>query len=269
MELALDDFMVNLITKTQTTHYLGVFSPSKTFRNDLYPEYKANRKKQPPPAHIEYWKPRIIKLCVEKYQFFIADNIEADDVLSIMREAEGFDEIIFCSPDKDIRQIPGKHYNYGVKEDHPKVWEEIDIHEAAYRFWLQMLIGDSTDNVKGCKGIGEEKAPKIVRREMTIEEMKEAVRTAYLENKKYKDKEEAEEQMRLQSRLLRLIPPLPLDGVVEQVYGKHVIEVAYNDAELNIDTDESSDNGDRVLQDNQRPHQDDILRSAAGLPEQV
>lgn len=254
MELQVDQFMTDIIVKTKATHYLGVFSTSHTFRNDLYPEYKANRKKTEAPEWITFWKPKIIDLCIKKYGFIIADNIEADDVLSLLRDIDG--EVIFCSPDKDLRQIPGKHYNYAKDK-----WEVISETEGAYRFWTSMLVGDTVDNIPGCKGIGEKKAPVILAGCADPIDMKSAVYNAYRANKKYKDLGEAMSQYSLMYSLLVLLHPT-LQLSKAEYYKSKIQEVAYEEAELNIETD-------AVLPDNQRSHEDDLLCSSLGDAEQV
>jgi 5'-3' exonuclease len=255
MELQLDQFMVDLITETQATHYVGAFTPPRTFRDEIYPQYKANRRKgDGPPQHIKFWKPIIKKLCTEKYGFFQPDNLEADDILSILRKVEGFDEVIFCSPDKDIRQIPGKHYDYSKKK-----WEQISADEAARRFWMQMLTGDSTDNIPGCKGIGPVGAEKLLSSFRLPDMLRKVVLANYVENRKYKSWEEGRQQFDLMHSLLTLQNPTQ-ELVAE--YSKYIQEVAYSDAELNIEQD-------GVFQDNQRSHTDDVLRPSADLPQQV
>lgn len=264
VELLLDQFMVDLITITGATHYLGVFTPSRTFRNDLYTPYKANRvgKAQ---EWVTFWKPIIKKLCVEKYQFFEAEHVEADDVLSIMRGyGEEGDELIFCSPDKDLRQIPGRHYDYSKRS-----WLLVTPDEADERFWAQMLVGDSTDNIPGCKGIGPKNAEKILQYSKTPGQRAAAVFNAYAQNKAYWDTELKTiatyiQEYNLMFGLLRLKEPTP--EKVEH-YSKHVIAVEYKDiAELNIEADGQNDG---LFPDDQRPHEGDVLRLTSDLSEQV
>jgi 5'-3' exonuclease len=67
-------------------------------------------------------------------------------------------ERIVCSPDKDLRQIPGKLYDY-----HKGIMEEISEQEAVHNLRMQMLCGDVTDNVKGIPGMGDVKATKYLK----------------------------------------------------------------------------------------------------------
>ena len=79
-------------------------------------------------------------------------------------------DYIICSPDKDLNQIPGLHYDYRSKTD-PGTQENsgtimITDPDAHWNFWTQMLTGDETDNVAGVPGLG----PVIVRK--IIDELK-------------------------------------------------------------------------------------------------
>jgi hypothetical protein len=60
------------------------------------------------------------------------------------------EDTIICSIDKDLRTIPGKHYNLDSG-----VVDEVTRHDAWHNFWSQVLTGDSTDNIEGLKGCGK------------------------------------------------------------------------------------------------------------------
>ena len=145
MQKLVEEFMVNLVQGTESTHYLGAFSPKLTFRNRIatIKPYKGQRPESPP--WLQYWKPKIIEQCINEYGFFVADDIEADDVLSLMRNgSEPGDEVILCSPDKDLQQIPGRHFNYSKV-----TWNTVTPAEADYNLWRQIIVGDTSDNITG------------------------------------------------------------------------------------------------------------------------
>jgi 5'-3' exonuclease len=101
---------------------------------------------------------------------------EADDMLGV-RQCElscDSDESIICTIDKDLNMIPGSHYNF-VKKERYVVTPEDGIRF----FYYQMLIGDTTDNIKGVVGIGKQKATKLLDRCSTEGEYFDAVRDAY------------------------------------------------------------------------------------------
>ena len=119
------------------------------FRYAIYPEYKANRT-QPPPRYL----PDVLEHLTSEWQANIAVGQEADDALGIEQVKASLEkESIICSIDKDLLQIPGRHYNF-VKE----VFQEVSYEEGIRHFYRQLLIGDRADNVFGVRGIGPVKA---------------------------------------------------------------------------------------------------------------
>jgi 5'-3' exonuclease len=80
---------------------------------------------------------------------------EADDSLGIAQS--WMTDTIICSIDKDLLQIPGKHYNFVKKE-----FLDVSRIEGLQHFFKQILIGDTADNIGGCKGIGPVKAERLL-----------------------------------------------------------------------------------------------------------
>lgn len=118
-------------------------------------KYKANRDdKRRPLLHDD-----IIKYLIDYQAATVINGAEADDELadrSIELEAEGHEPVI-ASDDKDLLQIPGKHFNIrtGAKS--------LVTPETAHRNkYIQMLVGDSTDNIPGIYGMGIVKAAKVL-----------------------------------------------------------------------------------------------------------
>lgn len=119
------------------------------FRYTINTEYKANRIGKPKPEHLTACR----NFLIEEYKAVVVDGAEADDALGI-NQAE--DTIIY-SIDKDLLMIPGHHFNF-VNNTYTEV-SELDGVRAFYR---QMLIGDTSDNIFGIKGIGKVKAGRII-----------------------------------------------------------------------------------------------------------
>lgn len=140
--------MMNELGVTQSRIFLSPTGNS-SFRYDLYPEYKANRKNMEKP----YWYDDIRDYLVRKMGAEVCDGIEADDALGIYQT----DKTVICSIDKDLKMIPGWHYNFVTKEK--TLVSDID---GWYHFHQQLLTGDMTDNVKGLYGIGPAKAAAIL-----------------------------------------------------------------------------------------------------------
>lgn len=151
----IDSFVNDILNKTDSTHYIGFLGAregSNTFRHKLAvtKPYKGQRAKT---SHwVKYWKPIIIEHLVSVWRFNELYDVEADDGCSICArhfKDTGYDYIV-CSPDKDLKQIPGNHYDYKKVE-----FDTVDDYNALLNLYQQLLKGDSTDNIIGCKGVGE------------------------------------------------------------------------------------------------------------------
>ena len=127
------------------------------FRKDYFPFYKQNRQELDEDMReaLNYGH---TYMC-DKWEAVRADGMEADDLVAIWayeaREAE--DQYVIVGIDKDLKQIPGNHYNFKKREH-----EFIDDDTANLNLMLQCLTGDSTDNIPGIKGIGPKKASNIL-----------------------------------------------------------------------------------------------------------
>lgn len=126
------------------------------FRHDIWPSYKGNRK-GPKPLYMAETKDWLH----EEYKAKSKPLLEADDVLGLLGTHPSLikGEKIIVSTDKDLNQIPGKHFNprkadLGITEVSPD--------EADYFFYYQTLTGDSTDGYPGCPGVGPKKAQRLL-----------------------------------------------------------------------------------------------------------
>ena len=146
-----DDMMNNMLLKLQCEHYVGFLTGSGNFRKALLPSYKANRLDKP--------KPKWLQSCRNKLQHewncSVTHGIEADDALGIAASHELGS--VICSIDKDLLQIPGDHYNF-VKDE----YQYVGGRAADLNYWCQLLVGDTSDNVVGVRGIGPVKAAKAL-----------------------------------------------------------------------------------------------------------
>ena len=150
-----DSFVNDILNKTNSSHYIGFLGARKgsdTFRHKLAvtKPYKGQRAKT---MHwVKYWKPIIVEHLVSVWKFNEVHDIEADDGCSICAHHFKDTEVdyIVCSPDKDLKQIPGNHYDYKKCE-----FNTVDEYNALLNLYQQLLKGDNVDNIIGCKGVGE------------------------------------------------------------------------------------------------------------------
>lgn len=116
--------------------------------------YKGNRDKSHRPQHEE----AVRKYIRSKWETVVTDGIEADDALGIAQSTTyGPSDSVIISLDKDLDMIPGLKYNF-VNEVHYDVTPEL----AWKTFCLQLLTGDTVDNIPGLKGVGIGKATKML-----------------------------------------------------------------------------------------------------------
>lgn len=156
-----EQLMQEIIHSVQAEKYRCFLSPSKNFRYIVYPEYKANRRDTVDPVHRKACKQYLL----DKWNAELFEGYEADDALAWTQtetsyDGNGFDQYpgsVICSIDKDLKQVPGLHYNF-VKGETDEVYET----HGLSTFYQQVLIGDKTDNLIGLQGIGPKKAAKYL-----------------------------------------------------------------------------------------------------------
>lgn len=171
--------IAEMIQKLEATEHVIYLTGQDNFRNQIAVTvpYKGNRTASKP-VHYQAIKDHLVSIgAVIEY------GLEADDSCA-MRQFD--DSTIICSIDKDLLQVPGKHYNYKTKE-----LTEVTEQQAIYNLYKQVLTGDMTDNIPGIKGIGPVKAEKILANCTTEAEMQTVCLEAYV--KEYADR--AKERM--------------------------------------------------------------------------
>lgn len=160
-----NEMIENTLAEVEATEYKLFLTSPDNFRKQIYPEYKANRTATKP-KHLQFLRDYL----VESWQGTVATGMEADDYLGIHQNESS----IICSIDKDLLQVPGKHYNIVKKE-----FYEIDEETGFRNFYTQLLTGDTSDNIKGIAGIGPVKAKKALAEATNEYEMFCIVRDMY------------------------------------------------------------------------------------------
>jgi 5'-3' exonuclease len=125
------------------------FSDSTNFRKSIDPNYKGHRNRKKPCGYK-----RVINRLKEEYNVVVMPTLEADDAIGIYATKESGH--IICSPDKDMRQIPGQLYDLsdGVIE--------ITKEEGDRWHLIQTMAGDQTDGYAGVPSIGVKRADAIL-----------------------------------------------------------------------------------------------------------
>ncbi len=190
----------DVLKREKPTHIAVAFDPKgKTFRHEAYELYKAQREATPEDIRLAV---PIIKNLIKAYNIPALEvpGYEADDVIGTMAklaEKEGF-EVFMLTPDKDYGQLVSDHiFMYRPKHtggfeimgpDEVKAKYELDSHDQVID--LLGLMGDASDNIPGCPGVGEKTAVKLLKEFGSIdtllsrtEELKGALKTKIEENK--------------------------------------------------------------------------------------
>ena len=127
------------------------FSDSNNFRKKISPDYKGHRNRKKPCGYK-----RVIRDLRINYEVIVMKTLEADDAMGIYATAHPGNMIV--SPDKDMRQIPGKQSNL---TDTTYITPE----EGARWHLIQTLAGDQTDGYSGVPGIGVKRAETLFDKE--------------------------------------------------------------------------------------------------------
>jgi len=162
------NMLLKLLDDTEADYLAVIFdSARKTFRNDIYPDYKANRGE--PPEELVPQFP-LIRDATRAFSVPAIEvpGFEADDIIATYAraaEAAG-DEVTIVSSDKDLMQLVSEK----VTLQDPITYERISFPEVEKKFGVapdkvidvQSLAGDSTDNVPGVPGIGIKTAAELI-----------------------------------------------------------------------------------------------------------
>lgn len=151
--VATDSFIKHLQVRTFSTKVIMCFSSEVNFRYNVLPTYKHNRAGIEKPLYYE----RLKKYILGHYDCKIKQGLEADDTMGILATLDPKNTCI-ATIDKDLLQIPGKHFNWD------KGWMcTCDPLDSDHYFYQQVLSGDPGDGYHGIPGIGAVKAEKLVK----------------------------------------------------------------------------------------------------------
>ena len=173
-------YLLELIAREQPTHLAVAFDPpGGTFRNQLYPAYKANRS-ETPQLVIDALEP-LTELCrALNIPVLMLPGYEADDVIGTVAKRYGTPgtDVYMVTPDKDYGQLiddhiiqvkPGKAGGDDEQIDKAAICEKYGIADPSQVIEMLTLCGDTADNVPGVKGVGEVGAGKLIAKYGTVE----------------------------------------------------------------------------------------------------
>lgn len=234
----------DVLKRENPTHIAVGFDPhGPTFRHEAYEQYKAHREETPEDIRLSV---PYIKNIIQAYNIPILEvpRYEADDVIGTvarLAEKEGFD-VFMMTPDKDYGQLVTDHI-FMYRPKFGGDYEVLGVNEVLSKYGLQSteqvidllgLMGDSSDNIPGCPGVGEKTAQKLLDEFGSIENLLN--NTAQLKGALKKKVEENAEQIRFSKFLATIKTDVPIGFdanlcVLEKPNEEQLIEI-YSELEF-------------------------------------
>lgn len=219
-------YILELIEREKPTHFAVAFDPpGGTFRNEMYPEYKATRS-ETPQLIIDALEP-LCDLCkAMKIPVLMIKGFEADDVIGSMAkraEKEGLTTYM-VTPDKDYGQLispsifqykPGKSGSDDEVIDVDKVCAKYGISRPEQVIEILTIVGDASDNVPGVKGVGEVGAGKLIAKYGTVADIYSHIDE--LTPKQREAFENSRDHIELSHTLVTIKTDIPLDVKTEDM----------------------------------------------------
>ncbi len=212
-----------LQNEVKAVHAAVIFDAArKTFRNEIYPEYKAHRPEAPEELRPQF---AIVREAARAFGFpsIESEGFEADDLIATYAKSarEKNWNVVIVSSDKDLMQL----IRDGVALQDPLKNKPIGEAEVFEKFGVppnqvidvQALAGDSSDNIPGAPGIGVKTAAQLINEYGTLENLLEKA-GEIKQNKRRETLQNFAEQIRISKKLVTLdenVPlPAPLDTLV-------------------------------------------------------
>lgn len=209
----------DLLKRLKPSHIAVAFDPAgPTFRHEAFEQYKAQR--QETPEDIRWAVPRIKQILqAMNVPILEVPGYEADDVIGTIAhkaEKEGF-EVYMATPDKDYGQLVTEHI-FMYRPRHTGGFEKLGPQEVCEKYGLQNqsqvidllgLMGDSSDNIPGCKGVGEKTAVQLLQQFGSIDNL--LANTGQLKGALQRKVQEQVEEIRFSRFLATIKTDVPID----------------------------------------------------------
>lgn len=167
------DAMVDAFVKhLGADHVIMTLTHKDNFRYTVLPTYKSNRKGARKPLILDVLKDHLR----DTYETVEVPGLEADDILGIFatHPKRVVGEKIIVTWDKDLRTVPGLHWNPDKDDGKPPV--RVSEKEADAAFYAQVLSGDAVDGYAGCPGMGKKRAEELVRNPVALIRTEEEIK---------------------------------------------------------------------------------------------
>ena len=209
------------------THFAVIFDAArKTFRNEIYSDYKANRSEAPDDLapQFEYIRKSVVAFNLPSVDL---PNYEADDLIATYVEqilAKGA-KVTIVSSDKDLMQL----YRKDVRIFDPMKNKFITSEDIVTKFGVgpekvidvQSLAGDSSDNVPGVPGIGVKTAAELINKYGTLEKLLDNAQEIK-QNKRRETLIENKDKAIISKKLVTLMKDAPVERKIEEFHLKEI-----------------------------------------------
>ena len=209
------------------SHFAVIFDAArKTFRNEIYSDYKANRSEAPDDLapQFEYIRKSVIAFNLPSVDL---PNYEADDLIATYVEqilAKGA-KVTIVSSDKDLMQL----YRKDVRLFDPMKNKFITPEDIVTKFGVspekvidvQSLAGDSSDNVPGVPGIGVKTAAELINKYGTLEKLLDNAQEIK-QNKRRETLIENKDKAIISKKLVTLMKDAPVERKIEEFHLKEI-----------------------------------------------
>ena len=235
----------DLLKRLKPSHIAVAFDPAgPTFRHEAFEQYKAQR--QETPEDIRWAVPRIKQILqAMNVPVLEVPGYEADDVIGTIAhkaEQEGF-EVYMATPDKDYGQLVTEHI-FMYRPRHTGGFEKLGPQEVCEKYGLQSqsqvidllgLMGDSSDNIPGCKGVGEKTAVQLLQQFGSIDNL--LANTDQLKGALQRKIQEQVEEIRFSRFLATIKTDVPIEfdaqALVYQERNWELLAPIYRELEFN------------------------------------
>ncbi len=253
-------YILELIQREKPTHIaVALDPPAKTFRHEMYPEYKGNRSATPEQVKAAL-EPIIEILKALNIPTLMITGYEADDVIGAMvkKYTSADTQTYMVTPDKDYAQLVGPNaFQYkpgkggaeaeilGTKE----ICEKYSIQEPSQVIDILAIWGDASDNVPGVKGIGEVGAKKLIAKYSSVENILSNINE--LTNKQAAAFKESHDNLILSKQLVSIKTDIALEWSLE-------------DCKLNVSLNSTFE---KLIHEYQMNSLLNLLQKTAGTPQ--
>ena len=209
------------------THFAVIFdSARKTFRNEIYSEYKANRAEAPDDLapQFDYIRKSVLAFNLPSVELV---NYEADDLIAtyVDKIIKGGAKVTIVSSDKDLMQLYKKNVRIYDPMKNKFITEE-DVHkkfgvDSSKVIDVQSLAGDSSDNVPGVPGIGVKTAAELINKYGTLEKLLDSA-NEIKQNKRRETLIENKDKALISKKLVTLKNDAPIDRNLQEFELKEI-----------------------------------------------